>query len=251
MRRALLAACAVMLVAMTAVAAASADTTVTSYQRLRIQIDPSQSGCNPSAGSSAGWITGTDSPLDSNSRFLAINVGTPTGCVILYSNASFNKVISSANQKNLSYEFNTSSVTGAGQFYLAAQFGNGDIAYLDPYYCQHPIASQPSWSRSDFTGFKTDCAFNVNGSNTSGGFEDTACTIPAVPGDTERWFCADGTNSAWANYVAANPDTTVVHRYMVFSGAGSYHLDRISLGAGKMYTRGSSVAKSCTTESSC
>jgi hypothetical protein len=231
-------------------ATASADTTVTNWQKLRIQIDPSQSGCNATAGSSAGWVSGTDSPLDSNSRFLAIHIESG-GCVILYSNASFNKTIAATNQKNLSYEYNTASVTGAGQFYMAAQFSNGDIAFLDPYYCHHTIASAPSWSRSDFTGFTSDCAFAVSGSNTNGGYADPACTVPAVLATDPRFFCADGTNSAWANYVAANPNTSVVHRYMVFSGPGDYKVDRISLGVGKMYTRGSFVAQSCTTEASC
>jgi len=243
---------AVMAVALLMVTAttAAADTTVSNWQRLRIQIDPAESGCNATAGSSAGWVTGTDSPLDSNSRYLAIDVESG-GCVILYSNASFNQKPAASNVKNLSYEYNTASVTGAGQFYMAAQFGSGDIAFLDPYYCHHPIASAPSWSRSDFTGFTSNCAFNVSGSNTDGGFADPACTIPAVSGTDPRFFCADGTHSAWANYVAANPNTTVVHRYMVFSTPDNYKLDRISLGTGKMFTRGSYVAQNCTTESSC
>jgi hypothetical protein len=228
---------------------ASADTTVTNWQKLRIQVDPSQSGCNATAGSSAGWVTGTDSPLDSNSRFLSIHVGSPTGCVVLYSNASVNKNLPAANQKNLSYEFR-GPINGLGEFYMGVQFNNGDIAFLDPYNCHHDIATAPTWQRSDFTGFTTDCSFNVDGPNTDGGFEDAGCLTPALPGDTTRYFCADGTHSAWANYVAANSNTNVIQRYMVFS-FDDWAVDRISLGVGKMYTKGNGVAVSCTSEASC
>ena len=230
-----------------AATAAVADTSVSNAQKLRIQIDPNQSGC-ATAGSSADWVTGTDSPLDSNTRYLAVHVGTG-GCVILYSNASINRSIAASNQKNLSYERN-GSVTGLGQFYMVAQFGNGDAAFLDPYNCHHDIATAPAWQRTDITGFTSNCAFNVSGSNTRGGFTDITCTTPAQPADTQRYFCADGTNTAWANYVAANPGTNVIQRYMVFSFQ-DHQMDRISLGVGKMYTRGNNVAVSCTTEASC
>jgi hypothetical protein len=238
----------VALMALTTPAVSAAS--LSSAQKLRLQLDPSQSGCSAS-GSSAGWVSGVDSPLDNNSQFLSIHVGSG-GCVIAYSNRSFNRVIETDDQKNLSYEFNTSSVTGAGEFYLAAELGNGDIAFLDPYYCQHAIASTPSWSRSDFTGFKQDCAFAVSGSSSTGGYADQACTVPATPGLTPQFFCADGTHSAWKNYVAANPGetVTVVHRYMVFS-AGDYQLDRISLGVGVMYTHSNTAGKKCTDEASC
>jgi hypothetical protein len=133
---------------------------------------------------------------------------------------------------------------------MVAQFGNGDAAFLDPFNCQHPIATAPAWQRSDFTGFTSNCSFNVAGSNTTGGFADAACTNPVVPPGADHYFCAGGGTSAWRHYVVDNPGTNVVHRYMVFS-FGDHNMDRISLGAGKMYTRGNFVAVNCTTEGSC
>jgi hypothetical protein len=230
-----------------AASVAVADTAVSNAQKLRIQVDPNASGC-ATAESSASWVTGTDSPLDSNSRYLAVHVGTG-GCVILYSNASLRRSIAASNQKNLSYERN-GSVTGLGQFYMVAQFGNGDVAFLDPYNCHHNIATAPAWQRTDITGFRSNCAFNVSGPNTTGGFTDFTCTTPGPNTQGDRYFCADGTNTAWANYVAANPGTNVIQRYMVFSFQ-DHQMDRISLGVGKMYTRGNNVAVSCTTEASC
>jgi hypothetical protein len=209
---------------------AFADTAVGDYQRLRIQLDPNQSGC-ATAGSTAQWVTGNDAPGDTNSKLFAVHVGTG-GCVIAYSTASYGKSISVADQKNLSYEFANEPTLGAGEFYLAVEFNNGDVAYLDPYYCHHDIAvTGGAWQRSDFTGFTSNCGFYVTGA--TGGFYE-----------------ADGTSSAWAVYAAAHPDQQVVHRYMVFS-FGDHQLDRISLGAGKMYTRSNRYAVSCTTEASC
>jgi hypothetical protein len=212
--------------------AASADTTVTATQRLHVQIDPNQSGCL-TAGSTAAWVTGNDAPGDTNSKLFDVNVGSG-GCVVAYSNQSYQRRTAVGNQKNLSYDVSTSSsgITGAGQFYMAIEFGNGDVAYLDPFYCHNPIAvSSGSWDRSDFTGATANCAFYVTGS-------------------TGDLYTATGTMSAWSVYATANPTQEVVHRYMVFSFSHN-QIDRLSLGVGKMYTRGNNVAVSCTTEASC
>ena len=90
MTRKLVAALVVALGMLTFAAVASAEPKVDSSQQLRVQIDPNQSGCN-SVDSLAGWVTGQDSPSDSNQHLFHTNVGTGGGCVLLFSNASFNR----------------------------------------------------------------------------------------------------------------------------------------------------------------
>jgi hypothetical protein len=224
----------ILLVGLIYTSTAFADVAVSKNQKLRIQVDPTQSGCATS-GSTAGWVAGSDSPSDTNSRLLSVHVGTG-GCVVLFSKASYNKTLPASSVKNLSYEYrNEGTAIGAGQFYLAVEFLNGDVAYLDPAYCSHPVTvSGGTWLRSDFTGFTSDCGFYVSDTSTSG----------------STFYSADGTNSAWDVYVAANPHAQVVHRYMVFS-FGDHQLDLISLGTGWMFTRSNGSAVQCTSEGSC
>ena len=66
---------AVMLGMLAFAAVASAEPKVDSSQRLRVQVDPHQSGCD-AVDSMAGWVTGQDSPSDSNQRLFHTNVGT-------------------------------------------------------------------------------------------------------------------------------------------------------------------------------
>ena len=87
MPRKLVAVLAVMLGMLVFAAVASAEPKVDSSQRLRVQVDPNQSGC-ASVDSVAGWVIGQDSPSDSNHRLFHTNVGTGGGCVLLFSNAS-------------------------------------------------------------------------------------------------------------------------------------------------------------------
>src|SRR6476469_3733647 len=127
-------------------AVASAEPKVDSSQRLRVQIDPNQSGCN-SVDSLAGWVTGQDSPSDSNQRLFHTNVGTPVGCVLLFSNASFNRHVAVGNQKNISIQLRTTSVS-LGLNYMVAEVstdGNNstteDTRFLDPADCNHPVGT--------------------------------------------------------------------------------------------------------------
>ena len=78
-------------------ATASAEPKVNSNQRLRVQVDPNQSGC-ATADSTAGWVVGQDAPGDGNSRLFQTDVGSG-GCVLLFSNASFNWHIAVGNQR--------------------------------------------------------------------------------------------------------------------------------------------------------
>ena len=76
MTKRLVAVLVVILGMLTFAAVASAEPKVDSSQRLRVQVDPNQSGCN-SVDSIAGWVTGQDSPSDSNQHLFHTNVGTP------------------------------------------------------------------------------------------------------------------------------------------------------------------------------
>ena len=74
MTKRLVAALVVALGMLTFAAVASAEPKVDSSQRLRVQVDPNQSGCN-TVDSIAGWVTGQDSPSDSNQHLFHTNVG--------------------------------------------------------------------------------------------------------------------------------------------------------------------------------
>jgi hypothetical protein len=200
-----------------------------------------------SGAATAVWVSGPDSPSDTNKRALQIvipadgadgcqNITGPNYCYAgFYSKASMNKVLDVAAQRNLSFEFSASNPTNITSRF-SVHFNNGDIAYLDPITCTKDIAtSGGAWKRADFTGFKSDCSFNVSG--TTGGV-----------------YAADGTRSAWQVYADANPDQSVIQRYLVVDSSaagGVYRFDRISLGVGKMYTTSPTLAVNCTSESSC
>ena len=54
---------------------------------------------------------------------------------------------------------------------------------------------------------------------------------------------ADGTRSAWKVYTDAHPGESIkVRAYLVAEQSGNYRIDRLSLGAGVMYTNGNKVA---------
>jgi hypothetical protein len=230
---------AVMLGMLAFAAVASAEPKVDSSQKLRVQVDPTQSGCN-SVDSVAGWVMGPDSPSDSNSRLFHTNVGTGGGCVLLFSNASFNRHVAVGNQKNISIQLRTTSVA-LGENYMVAEVstdGNNstteDTLFLDPADCNHPVGSSTTWVRADFTGFTGD----------------DSCTI-VVDSPPSATYSSDADHSAFQNYAAAHPGAVVIHKYVVIANPGDSRFDRIALGAGKMYDNDSSHAVNCTTEASC
>jgi hypothetical protein len=217
-------------------AAASAEPTVDSSQRLRVQIDPNASGC-ATADSLAGWVTGQDSPSDTNHRLFHTNVGTG-GCVLLFSNASFNRHVAVGKQKNISIQLNTASVS-LGLNYMVAEVstdGNNatteDTLFLDPADCNHPVSG--TWVRADFTGFTGD----------------SSCTI-VVDSPPTATYSSDADHSAFQNYALDHPGALVIHKYVVIAKPGDSRFDRIALGATKMYDNDSNHAVSCTTEASC
>ena len=239
MTKRLVAALVVALGMLTFAAVASAEPKVDSSQRLQVQIDPNQSGCN-TVDSIAGWVTGQDSPSDANQHLFHTNVGVGGGCVLLFSNASFNRHVAVGNQKNISIQLRTTSVS-LGLNYMVAEVstdGNNstteDTLFLDPADCNHPVGSSTTWVRADFTGFTGDTSCKI--------------TVDSPPSTT---YTSDADHSAFQNYALDHPGAVVIHKYVVIAAAGDSRFDRIALGAGKMYDNDSTHALSCTTEASC
>lgn len=212
------------------------------YQRMRFE---------RSNGATFGWVTTSkDSPTDANHRALKLVLKpNAPGCSDenlqacsygrAFSTASSTKRMLVGDQRNLSWEYAAANPVTASER-MNVFFSNGDVAFLDSSLCNKPIASSGgTWLRSDFTGFKTGCSFSV-------------------AGETAGVYAADGTHSAWAVYAAAWPDQVVTIRHLLVdsgaapaTGTSTYYFDRISLGAGKMYTRAANRAVSCPTEAFC
>jgi hypothetical protein len=210
-------------------ATASADFKVGAQQRLRTEVG------TPGLDK-AKWNRGSHSPGDGNHRRLHAVVGHDTDTsdsqysyLSFYSRASLALNQPGGSVTNLSFEFKEDGHVGAGAPRLSLELAGGDILYLAAFYCNHPT-SNPNWGRADFTGFTSDCAIWDNH-----GVE----------------YSADGVNTAWQVYLAAHPDAQVDRSYMVLDEEGTYNLDKISLGAGRMYTTNFNRAKTCPTEARC
>jgi hypothetical protein len=182
------------------------------------------------SGSHVWTAMGSDSPHDTDSKALRLHVGDPSAgeYSFAYSMRSLHLAKDAESLTNLSFEYKETTHLGAGAPRISVEFQNGDIAYLSAAYCNHPIGS--NWGRADFTRFKTNCSIWVAGVQ----------------------YSADGTRSAWRVYTDANPDQIVEQAYLVADESGGYRIDRLSLGAGAMYTAGNTIGKVCTTdEASC
>jgi hypothetical protein len=197
------------------------------------------------------WVTtANDSPTDANHRALRLTLRpNAPGCSAenlaacsfgrAFSNASNSKRTPVDDQMNLSWEYAAANPVTASER-MNVFFSNGDVAFLDSSLCNKPIASSGgTWLRADFTGFKSGCSFSV-------------------VGETAGDYAANGTQSAWSVYAAAWPDQVVTIRHLLvdsgaapLTGVSTYYFDRISLGAGKMYTWGAKRALSCPTENVC
>ena len=206
--------------ALAVVATASADVLLPGNQHLKFQ------GTGSHLWNSS---TGGDSSFDSNKRALRMNVGAGQ-YVVAYSNRSIDIAKDAAAVGNLSFEFKATSYIGAGAPRISVEFQNGDIGYLSASYCNHPMAvTGNAWARADFTRFRENCSIWVAG----------------------QQYSADGSRSAWQVYTDAHPDQVVEQAYLVGDETGLYRIDRLSLGAGVMYTSSNRVGKRCTTEASC
>jgi hypothetical protein len=178
------------------------------------------------------WMAGDDSPTEADSKLLRI-ILDPGEYLAVYSKASLNLDKSVSRVKNLSFNYRATNPDLIGQR-ISVIFVNGDIAYLDSHYCHRDIAvSGGAWQRSDFTGWQSaDCSFFVTGT-TGGQYFGTATT------------------SAWAEYAAANPEQRVAYTFFIEEQPGTYDLDDITLGSGKLYTKSNSPTKGCDSEGSC
>jgi hypothetical protein len=196
----------------------------------------------PCPGAQAQWLSfnsagNTDSPLDSNLK--AWRLTKPAGCYVQGSTwASLVMNVPIAQVKNLSFEWRTPAGTppgSVGGFSPRLDVGTsaGSLS-LDAENCRWNISG--TWARSDFTGFKSTAA---------------VCTIYDPNFGTE-WVNTP-TMSAWQVFVAAHPGATLTSVAITVSGleAGTYYLDRISLGTGRLYAGGNLPSKPCTTEGSC
>jgi hypothetical protein len=183
-------------------------------------------------GGAHSWSRLGDSPLDTDTRALRLHVGDPNAgeYVAAFSKRSLNIAKDAEAVANLSFDYQRTLHVGAGAPRISVEFENGDVAFLSASYCDHPLASTDNvWGRADFTRFQNDCSIFVAGVQ----------------------YDADGSRSAWEVYTDAHPDQIVRRAYLVADEAGRYRIDRLSLGAGVMYTKGDRVGKVCTTEASC
>jgi len=194
---------------------------------------PSNQVLRYEGGGSHVWnLNGGDSPQDANARALRLHVGDPYAgeYTSAYSKRSLHIAKDAEAMTNLSFEVKESTHVGNGAPRISVEFQNDDVAYLSAYFCNHAIGD--GWARADFTRFVTDCSFFVSG-------------------DTAGQYTADGTRSAWKVYTDAHPDQIVKRAYLVADETGGYRIDRLSLGAGVMYTNGNTVGRLCPTEHSC
>ncbi len=183
--------------------------------------DSTPSACGSIAFKDVG-TNGNDSPIDSNDRALVADI-----CSGDFAEAYTNRALQNRNLatlKNVSFDYLTSTITGAGQVYIFALMTDGAVVFLDPAHCTAPIQSSSTWSRADFTG-ETDLG---------------ACTVydgASVP------YTSNGTQSALQVYEAAHPGSIVSITDMVFSGSAT--VDRVAIGTNKLFNFSPVKAISC------
>jgi hypothetical protein len=226
--------------------------TQTQWQRLRTDVYTCTDGTactsyiDPATdGSFAHWVAfpknGDDSPLDANTSALVVH--TPANdtsgnydVAELWTRASLHLDKPAAQIKNLSFDAYKPALQGGSPridvFFenpLSDPAANGSTyVAIDATNCQQTLSS--TWVRADATGQTA-----------------LGCTIFGSNGAT---YSSDGTHSAWANLVAANPDAVVSFIFMVFDqptgNTGiNYRVDRISLGTNRMFTYSNTNAVSC------
>ncbi|HEX6656292.1 MAG TPA: hypothetical protein VF153_08785 [Candidatus Limnocylindria bacterium] len=178
------------------------------------------------------WMGGNDSPTEADSRFLRIVNGTGD-YVAFYSKKSLSLNKPASQVKNLSFNYRATNPDLIGQR-ISVIFVNGDVAYLDSHYCHRDITvSGGTWQRSNFTGWKSaDCSFFVSGA-------------------TAGQYFGTSTTSAWAEYAATNPTQEVAYTFFIEEQPGTYDVDDITLGSGRLYTKRNLPTKRCDTEASC
>jgi hypothetical protein len=144
--------------------------------------------------------------------------------------------------RNLSFDYvNTSAVPvqwgGGAPRYSVGISTDGDsspefYAFLEAFYCEEVLSSNPRWSRGDWTGRVL-----------------AGCTLQAA----SEWFTSDGTKSAWTLFAEAHPTWKVTDAFFIVDWTGTSIVDRLAF-YNKMYVQsgtGSAAIKNCPSESSC
>ncbi|MEA2509738.1 MAG: hypothetical protein QOG21_1820 [Actinomycetota bacterium] len=208
-------------------------TTVNSDNKLRTHayMDDGTGNYVTSTCSTIGWKdmgqNGKDSPIDTNDHALVATI-CPGDFAEAYTTRSLNINKAPGDVKNISFDYLTSSITGAGQVYIAAVMNNGTILYLDPTYCSKTISS--TWSRADFTGTTTAGACSAYDSN-------------------GNLYTSNGTENVLQVFQDANPGVLLSYTFMGFFGVTSttttYVVDRIALGTDKLYNYSNGKAFQC------
>jgi hypothetical protein len=161
---------------------------------------------------------GADSPIDANDHALVASI-CPGDFAEVYTRRSLRIDTPLADVKNISFDYKTATITGAGQVQIVIVLKNGTYLYADPVYCSYPLGGG-TWSRADFTG------------TTAAG----ECTIYGSDGSVST---SDGTHSALEVYALAHPGVEVSLTFMGFFGQSSgqvtYVVDRIALGTNRLY----------------
>ncbi len=211
----------------TGVALAEADGHPVASQRNVLIMEALEAADNSTADcSTIKWVARGDSPIDTNSRALVVNVCADE-YADAYTGASLVIDKAASEVQNLSWD-ERSNTPGAGAPRISVIFANGDVAYLASSTCSNPIAVSSTWNRADFTGEKRAglCSFSVTGA-------------------TGGTYTSDGTKSAWDAYVTAHPDQAVSYTFMVWDEVGHYVQDRISLGTDRLYNYGPQRVVDC------
>lgn len=199
-------------------------------------VDPVTGHSSPSTCSSQVFRVTQDSPIDSNNHALLATI-CAGDYAVAFTDASKNGLGPLGGVLNLSFDYLTSSITGARQVRIEVTLSNGDGLHLDPASCSKPFSvTGGTYSRADFSGTA------VAG----------ACSVSDSHGAT---FTSNGTESALQVYADGHPGVTVSSTLIKFfdstTSTHTYNVDRIALGTGYLYNYSKLRAVVCTTESSC
>jgi hypothetical protein len=169
-----------------------------------------------------------DSPADSNSHALVINVDQTGDAAFVYTNKSSPNNLPGLNVspgalKNVSFDYDTTHDPGSG-LRINVLLADDSVLFLDPNTCSTPYPSG-NWARADFTGNHTDCTITYN-----------------ADGST---YSATATENALQVFADTHPGLKVWQTYVISDGAGTYVIDRLALGTNYLYNTSQTRAVNC------